>query len=259
MASVPLTDVATHLDALLRTAEIPDYPGALNGVQVENSAPVTRVAVAVDASLFTIEAAIKAEASLLVVHHGLFWSGLQPLRGRAYERIRRLIAHDIAVYSSHLPLDLHPAVGNNALLAQALHLHPSGGFARFQTVDIGVMGTADLPTEELAARADAISRAEEGHLVRVGLTPGRRTQRWAICSGAGASSDTLHEAAAAGVDTLITGEGPHHTAVEATELGIAVLYLGHYATETFGVRALGAELGRRFELPWTFVAAPTGL
>ena len=259
MASIPLAEVASYLDALLRTTDIPDYPGAVNGIQVENVSGVARVAVAVDASVHTIAAAIEHEANLLVVHHGLFWSGMQPLRGRAYQRIRQLITHDIAVYSSHLPLDLHPVVGNNVLLAQALHLEPSAAFARFQSVAVGVMGIADVDTEELAARADAIARAEGGHLVRVGVAPLRRTRRWALCTGAGASSDTLREAAAAGVDTLIVGEGPHHTAVEAAELGIAVLYVGHYATETFGVRALGAELARQFDLPWTFVSAPTGL
>lgn len=259
MRSVPLAEIAAHLDGLLRTTDVPDYPGALNGIQVENSTPVTHIAVAVDASLYTIEAAIEEKANLLVVHHGLFWSGVQPLRGRAYERIRRLITHDVAIYSSHLPLDLHPTLGNNVLLAHALHLQPSGEFARYQSVAVGVTGIADVDTATLAARADVIARREGGHLVRVGLTPGRRTRRWALCTGAGASSDTLREAAAAGVDTLIVGEGAHHTGVEALELGIAVLYLGHYATETFGVRALGAELARRFELPWTFLAAPTGL
>lgn len=259
MPSIPLAEIASHLDALLRTTDIPDYPGALNGIQVENTAPVTHVAVAVDASLDTIAAAVEEKANLLVVHHGLFWSGVQPLRGPAYRRVRQLITHDIAVYSSHLPLDLHPTLGNNVLLARALHLLPSAGFAGFQSVSVGVMGTADVDTEELAARAEVIARTEGGHLVRVGLTPGRRTRRWALCTGAGASSDTLREAASAGVDTLIVGEGAHHTGVEAPQLGIAVLYLGHYATETFGVRALGAELARRFDLPWTFVAAPTGL
>ena len=259
MVSVSLAEIAEHLDTLLHTPDIPDYPGALNGIQVENGAPITRVAVAVDASLHTIQGAIDAGANLLIVHHGLFWSGAQPLRGRVYERYRRLLVHDIAVYSSHLPLDLHPTFGNNALLARALGLDPTEGFARFQAILVGVMGNADVDTESLAARADAIARAEGGTLVSVGVTARRRTRRWAICTGAGASSDTLREAAAAGVDTLIVGEGPHHTAVEAMELGIAVLYAGHYATETFGVRALGAELQRRFELPWDFLAAPTGL
>jgi dinuclear metal center YbgI/SA1388 family protein len=259
MPSVNLNDIAEHLDLLLRTAEVPDYSGALNGIQVENTAPISRVAVAVDASLQTIDGAIESGANLLVVHHGLFWSGAQPVRGRIYQRYQRLIANDLAVYSSHLPLDLHPTVGNNTLLAHALGLVPSGGFARYQTVQVGVMGLADVDTASLVARADDIARAEGGAVVTVGLREGRRTRRWAICTGAGASSESLREAAANNVDTLIVGEGPQHTAVEAMELGIAVLYVGHYATETFGVRALGAELERTFGLPWSFVAAPTGL
>jgi len=257
--SVSLADIAAHLDATLRTAEVPDYPGALNGVQVEHAGPVRRVAVAVDASLQTIQGAIDADANLLIVHHGLFWAGAQPLRGRVYHRFHRLIANDIAVYSSHLPLDLHPTFGNNALLARALGLDPLEGFARFQSIMVGVMGNSDIDTATLADRADAIAREEGGTLVSVGVSPGRRTRRWAICTGAGASSDTLREAKAAQVDTLIVGEGPHHTAIEAEEYGIAVLYVGHYASETFGVRALGAEIERTFGIPWSFIAAPTGL
>ena len=259
MASVALGEIADHLDALLRTAEVPDYPGALNGIQVENAAPIERVAVAVDASLQTIEGAIDARANLLIVHHGLFWSGAQTLRGRIYRRFQRLLANDIAVYSSHLPLDLHPTLGNNALLARALGLEPTGGFARYQSIHVGVLGQADVDTRSLLALANTIAQANGGSVVSVGVDEHRRTRRWAICSGAGASSESLREAAANGIDTLIVGEGPQHTAVEAMELGIAVLYMGHYATETFGVRALGAELERRFQLPWSFVAAPTGL
>ena len=118
MAAVSLAALANHLDTLLRTADILDYPGALNGIQVENGAPITRVAVAVDASLRTIQGAIDVRANLLIVHHGLFWSGAQPLRGPVYERFHRLLTNDVAVYSSHLPLDLHPRLGNNALLAR---------------------------------------------------------------------------------------------------------------------------------------------
>jgi dinuclear metal center YbgI/SA1388 family protein len=258
-AQASLDDVARHLDALLRTHEVPDYPGAMNGVQVEHDGPVMRCAVAVDASLHTIDAAIASHANLLVVHHGLFWGGSQPLRGRTFQRVRRLLANDIAVYSSHLPLDLHPTLGNNALLARTLELTPRAGFAHFQSTAIGVMGDADVDTAMLAARCDALARREGGRLVAVGVAAERRTRRWALCTGAGASSDTLREASDAGVDTLIVGEGPHHTAVDASELGIAVLYVGHYATETFGVRALGEEIERTFGIPWSFVAAPTGL
>lgn len=256
---VALQDIVRYLDAVLRTHEVPDYAGAMNGIQVEHDGPVTRCAVAVDASLHTIDAAIASHANLLVVHHGLFWGGTQPLRGRVFKRVRRLVTHDVAVYASHLPLDLHPTLGNNAILARTLELTPSAGFAHFQSVAIGLMGDTDVSTSSLADRCDTLARQEGGRLVAVGLTPGRRTRRWALCTGAGATSETLAEAAAAGADTLIVGEGAHHTAVEASELGIAVLYVGHYATETFGVRALGEEIERTFGIPWGFVAAPTGL
>jgi dinuclear metal center YbgI/SA1388 family protein len=258
-ATVTLEQVAVHLDTLLRTTEIPDYPGALNGVQVEHAGPVRRCAVAVDASLQTIRGAIESGANLLIVHHGLFWSGVQPLRGRFYERTRLLIQNDLAVYSSHLPLDLHPIHGNNALLAHALGLEPTGAFARFQSISVGVMGDTDAETDALVTRVRSIATREGGSVLAVNVEPGRRTRRWAICTGAGASSETLREAAAAGVDTLIVGEGPHHTAVEAQELRIAVIYAGHYATETFGVRALGAAVEHAFGIPWSFVPAPTGL
>ena len=259
MSATTLASVVRHLDEALRIHDTPDYPGAVNGLQVENRGSVHRVAVAVDASIETIEGAISAGADLLVVHHGLFWSGVQPIRGRMYQRVRMLMDADVAVYSAHLPLDLHATLGNNPLLARALVLDPTEGFGRYQNITVGVMGNSDVDTSELAARAGAIARSEGGSLVTVGVTPGRRTRRWALVTGAGASSDTLREAAAAGADTLIVGEGPHHTAIEAAELGIAVLYAGHYATETLGVRALGEELERTFELPWSFIAAPTGL
>lgn len=255
---VSLHDVATHLDSLLRTADIPDYPGALNGVQVEHRGPVRRVAVAVDVSLRTITGAIAAGANLLVVHHGLFWSGAQPLRGRIYERFRLLLEHDVAVYSAHLPLDLHATLGNNPLCARALGLEPAKEFARFQAISVGVRGECDLETATLVERAETLARSHAGGVTAVGMTPGRRTRRWALCTGAGASTETLREAAACGVDTLIVGEGAHHTAVEGPEMGIAIIYAGHYATETFGVRAVGEELERAFALPWSFVSAPTG-
>ena len=251
--------VAAHLNALLRTSEVPDYRGAMNGIQVDHVGPITRCAVAVDASSRTIDGAIADGANLLIVHHGLFWGGPQPIRGQVYERVRRLIAHDVAVYASHLPLDLHPTLGNNVLLARELGLTPDAGFGRFETIEVGLTGTCDLATDSLADRCAQLARREGGQLVAAGVTPERRTTRWAICTGAGASSETLREASAAQVDTLIVGEGPHHTAVDAEELGIAVLYVGHYASETFGVRALGAEVERAFGIRWSFIAAPTGL
>lgn len=256
---VPLDAVVAHLDAALRTIEVPDYGGALNGLQVANTGRVTRVAAAVDFSRAAIEGAIAAGASLLIVHHGMFWNGAQPFVGPAYERLRLLLAHDLAVYGSHIPLDLHPTLGNNVLLARELGLAPDGGFARYKGLEIGLRGDADVETAAIAARATTFA-ARYGHAtVHTPIAPGRRTRRWGMCSGAGASIDTLREATERGIDTLIVGEGPHHTAVEAAERGIVVVYAGHYATETLGVQALGAELERAFGVPWSFVGEPTGL
>ena len=258
LETVALRDVVTALDAELRTSEIPDYPGAVNGLQVANAGAVHRVAVAVDASRVAIAEAVTSGADLLIVHHGLFWSGVQPLVGMQYEKYRSLLAGGLAVYSSHLPLDLHAECGNNVRLAQALGLTPDGGFARFKTVDIGVTGTAHEPTHDIVHRVQLFS-ARYGGTVRTSIpVHGRRTHRWAICTGGGASTESLREARDRGVDTLIVGEGPHHTTVDAIEHDLCVIYAGHYATETLGVQALGAFLERRFKLPWTFLHLPTG-
>lgn len=254
-----LTDIIEHLDALLRTSEIPDYPPAMNGLQLENRGQVTRVATAVDFSLRTVEAAVEAGADLLVVHHGMFWSGARALRGTHYRRLVQLIHHDVAVYASHLPLDVHPEIGNNVLLAHELGLTPDGGFARFQTIEVGVRGSSDIATIELVTRARALAERHGGQVVVTPHGAARRTRRFGICTGAGASSDTIREALAHGIDTLIVGEGPHHTGVEAADAELVIIYAGHYATETLGVQALGARLEKHFGLPWTFLDLPTGL
>ena len=255
-----LHDIVRHLDDLLATRDTPDYPGALNGLQLENSGAVRGVAAAVDFSTRTVDGAVEAGASLLVVHHGMFWPGAQPIRGVAYRRLKRLLDHDVAVYASHLPLDRHPPLGNNVLLARALGLLPSGDFARFKTIAVGVRGDADLATGELVDRARAFAEREGGGVRVSGPTDaGRRTRAWAICTGAGASSDTIGEALELGIDTLVVGEGPHHTAVAAGDADLTIIYAGHYATETLGVRALAEHVATTFAVPWTFVAAPTGL
>jgi dinuclear metal center YbgI/SA1388 family protein len=255
----PLAVLANYLDTTLAIRDIPDYPNAVNGVQLENAGDIDRVACAVDFSTETVLAAIAAQAKLLIVHHGMFWGGVQPLTDHRYRRLHLLITHDVAVYSAHLPLDVHPELGNNALLAAELGLKPSGGFASYQSITVGVSGTSDLPTRQLADRAAAIAHAHGGHLVATPFADDQVTRRWGICTGAGADASTLRDAVARGLDTLIVGEGPHHSAVEARELGITILYAGHYATETFGVRALGNRLAREFTLTSTFIDAPTGL
>lgn len=254
-----LATLAGYLDDLLQVATTPDYPAAVNGVQLANMGDIERIATAVDFSSETADGAINSGARLLIVHHGMFWGGVQPITGHRHQRLWSLMTHDVAVYSAHLPLDVHPELGNNTLLAKRLGLEPAGGFARFQTIDVGVSGESDIPTQVLVDRARALSDEFRGTFVATRFDGGRVTRKWGVCTGAGADSSSLQEAARRGLDTLIVGEGPHHTAVEARELGIVVIYAGHYATETLGVRALGDRLAERFGLTSTFIDAPSGL
>ena len=256
---VALGAIVEHLDQLLLTSETPDYGNAVNGLQLANRGRVRRVAAAVDFSTRAVQGAVEAGADLLIVHHGMFWPGVQAIRGAAYDRLTTLLAHDIAVYASHLPLDRHPRFGNGVLLAHELGLAPTGEFGRYQTIMVGVRGEADVDTAELVARADAFARGHGGRAVSSHLPAKRRTRRWAIVTGAGASRETMQEAMAAGIDTLIVGEGPHWSAVDAEEAGLAIVYAGHYATETTGVIGIARHLEDTFALPWSFVAAPTGL
>ena len=253
MQKIPLQKIVSHCNKILRTAAIGDYDGAANGLQVENSGSVTRIAASVDASLATVKLAIAAKADLLIVHHGLFWSPSHPWTGKKYELLQLLIENNLAVYSSHLPLDAHPRLGNNALLAAALGLKNLKPFFPSHGQEIG------LQTRQKISRADLSKKLERATGVKPKLIPGGREicERIGIVTG-GAGGD-LKIAAAAGVDTFITGEGPHWTFALAEELGLNVFYGGHYATETFGVKALAAELSKKFKLPWEFLDYPTGL
>jgi dinuclear metal center YbgI/SA1388 family protein len=252
-------ELAKYADRLLEAEDCPDYPGAMNGLQITSRKPVKAIAAAVDFSTRTVEGAVSRGANLLLVHHGMHWGGPERLVGAAYRRIRFLTEHDIAIYSSHLPLDRHPTLGNNALLARQLGLEPSGSFARHGEIFIGVSGTADVETAVLADRARSFARTCGGEIRTTAINAGQRTKRWAICTGAGASAETIREAVAMEVDTMIVGEGPHWTAVSADDLGLTIIYAGHYATETLGVRALAQHLSEEFKLPWSFIEAPTGL
>lgn len=256
---IDLADIVAYLDNILETASTPDFPGALNGLQVANRGSVTRIAAAVDFSSRTIHDAIKENTDLLLVHHGMFWGGMKPIVGVSYKKLRALFDNDIAVYSSHLPLDRHARFGNNVQLAEQLGLIPSSGFAHYQGVAIGVQGESDVGTAELVRRARNFAQLHSGHVRVTKFSPDHITEHWAICTGAGASSDTLQEATMNGVDTLIVGEGPHWTAVEASDLEIIIIYAGHYATETLGVNALAQHLAKKFNLESISIHAPTGL
>lgn len=254
-----IDEVAEYADSFLRTRTIPDYPSALNGLQCSARGDLRKIAAAVDFSTRAIEGAKELDANLLVVHHGMFWGGLSPLTGAGYRRVRLLFENDIAVYSSHIPLDCNPILGNNVLLARELDLTPTREFARYQGIFIGVAGDSDVTTKSLVEKATSFAR-RYGHETRTTpIAEGRRTRRWGMCSGAGAAADTLQEAIDAGIDTLIVGEGPHWTAITAEENDLVVIYAGHYATETLGVCALAQHLAEKYDVPWGFVSAPTGL
>ena len=259
VASPSASEIARYSDSILDTANTPDYPNALNGLQLENHGHVRGIAAAVDFSTRAIEGAIAGDANLLVVHHGMFWGGQETLTGPAYSRLRLMFDNDVAVYSSHLPLDRHPTLGNNVLLASELKLKPEMPFARHENFSIGVAGVSDIETHLLLERANTFAEREGGSGRASYFKSGRRTKKWGICTGAGASADTIAEALSAGIDTLIVGEGPHWTAISAEEHGLVIIYAGHYATETLGVRALATHLSEHFGMPWTFVSAPTGL
>lgn len=259
MNDVRVEDIAEYLHEYLRLDDIPDYPNALNGLQITHRGPVRKIAVAVDTSARTIAGAIAANANLLLVHHGMFWSGLQRLQGRHYDRVRSLIMNDVAVYSAHLPLDIHDVHGNSKLLAAELGLTVTGGFAAHRGFFCGVRGDASLPTSTLHQRVSAFAETHQTQARATAYSESRTTKRWAICSGSGASASTLAEAEALDIDTLIVGEGPHWTAVDAPESGLVIIYAGHYATETLGVKSLADHLENRFHLEWVFVPSPTGL
>ena len=272
--SVDLDDVVAWLDAYLRIREVPDSSGAVNGLQVANEGRIDRIVAAVDASQAMIDGVVTTLARedgdvgfsgdhdrgspLIIVHHGLFWDGNIPVTGRRYRRLRSLLANDIALYSAHIPLDLHPEVGNNVVLARLLGVEVEGWFGVHRGVPIGVWGSAPASLES----RDAVRRklAEIlGLPTPPRMIPGgpERVRRIGIITGGAGGS--IAEARDAGLDTFNTGEGAHHTYFDATELGVNVFHAGHYATETVGVKALAERVGREFGLPAVFHDHPTGM
>ncbi len=249
-----LHEIVEFLDGILEVDRIPDATGARNGLQVDARAPVDRICAAVDACQATIDAAAADGSQLLLVHHGLFWGDPLPVTGRTYRRLKALFDADLALYSAHAPLDVHPDFGNNILLARALGLQVEGRFGSWNDLDgIGVWAATDLSLDQLIGRIGEICgsdpfviRGGPSHVRRIGIVTG----------GADSSIVDAHEA---GLDTFVTGEGSHHSYHDAMELGLNVVFAGHYATETLGVKALAELVATRFDLSWFFIDHPTGL
>jgi dinuclear metal center YbgI/SA1388 family protein len=251
---VDASEIVDYLNEYLGVDNVPDYPNAHNGLQVENSGGVRLVAACTDACQATIDAAAKIGADMMIVHHGLFWdAGITPLTGRAYRRVKKLLDHDIAVYSSHLPLDAHPEVGNNAELARGIGLTSVERFGEFQGSLIGFMGELNESRDALSERIRKLLGSQPL------LIPGGPNQVRRVGVVTGGAAQLIPQARAAGLDTFITGEGGHHSVFDALELEINVFYGGHYATETLGVRALASHVAEKFGVDWEFIDNPTGL
>lgn len=248
-----LAEMVGFLERGLRVSSIPDYPGAINGLQLENDGQVGRIVAAVDASLPVIEAAAAGGPGLLLVHHGMFWQGVQPVTGPFFKKLRIAMNAGLAVYSSHLPLDIHPEWGNNIRLARAIGLGNPEPFFEQNGIPHGIRGTWSGCRDDLA---DSLRAALGG---AVHLCPGGPEAVRSIGIITGGAGSEVAKVASDGVDSFVTGEGPHWSYTLAEELGINVFYGGHYATEVFGVQALAKTLGEEFKLPWEFLDHPTGL
>ena len=248
-----LRTITEHLDRTLNVKSVADWSHALNGLQVENSGAIHKIGAAVDACEAVIREAVERKLDFLVVHHGLFWGGLQPVTGALHRKLRLAIEGNLAIYSAHLPLDLHPVFGNNPLLCKALGFKKTAPFFFEKGQFIGLQSSVAIARDDLQARLEKVLGGP------VKLAPGgpQKIKRIGVVTG-GAGAEVAR-AAAEGVDTFITGEGPHHSYTLAEEYGVNLFYGGHYATETFGVKALAADLSRRYRLPWEFIDHPTGL
>jgi dinuclear metal center YbgI/SA1388 family protein len=247
-----LHDLVSYCDKRTHLAAFKDAPGAFNGLQVANDGRVTKIGAAVDAGLVPFQKAVAAGVDFLIVHHGMYWSMPRPITGPLYESVSTLMRGNCALYSNHLPLDGHPEIGNNVLLARQLWLKATRPFMIREGATIGWSAPAKLKRAALRAKLESLySRV-------IALEYGSAAPRAiAFCSGSGNSA--VPELAAAGIDTLVTGELREEWFNVAQEQKLNLYLCGHYATEVHGVKALAAELAKKFRLPWEFIATENPL
>lgn len=242
-----VTDV---LDTYLRIADISD--DSRNGLQVQGGEHVRRVVGLVDASREGFDAAIEADADMVIVHHGLFWSSPVRLTGVMYERVRVLIEEGVSLYAAHLPLDAHEEVGNNAQLLSLLGAQPSGRYAEFAGTAIGCLGTYDEP-RTLSEIAETLDRELRTQTRVYDFGPGEITTVGVI---SGSACDALGATCDAGADVFVTGEPRLSAYHEAREREINVAFAGHYATETVGIKALLEKLPMLCDVETQFIDVP---
>ncbi len=247
-------DLVAYLNDYLRIHDVDDY--GPQGLQVEaDNQTVERIALAVDSGPAVIEAAAGWNADMLLVHHGILWRSVEPIAGPLGRRVRLLLGHGINLYAAHLPLDAHPEVGNNAVLAQMLGVDVDRWWCEPTNVPIGVLGPAPAGTslDDFVARVEEKLNAE----ARVLAHGPEQIQTVAIVSGFGA--DRVAEAGNLGADTFLTGETSHANYWAASDHSLNVIYAGHYATETVGVQALGRHLAEKFGVEVQFFDFPTAM
>lgn len=244
---VLVSDLVSYCDQRIRRQEIQDFPGASNGLQVANNGEVTRIGAAVDAGRVPFELAAARGVDFLIVHHGLFWNPPVPVVGPAYEKLKLLMDNNIAVYSAHLPLDCHPELGNNAILARKLQLEIEGWFLPYEGTAIAARVS---PPDSRAALRERLEALFPGGVLAIECGP-EKPRSVGILTGSGSSA--VAHLRPNGIDTLITGELKQEHFNNAQEQGLNLYLCGHYATETFGVAALAEELAGEFSLPWEFV------
>ncbi len=245
-----LTDIVSFCDQLTRRREVADFPGANNGLQLQNNGTVTRIGAAVDAGRIPFEKAIEEGIDFLIVHHGMFWNTPRSYSGPLYHKLKLAMDHNLAVYSSHLPLDAHPEIGNNRLLAEALGLEVADWFLPHEGTPIALLARGAGSREDLKDRL----RKEFGEAFTAIEFGSANPARIAILTGSGRSA--LAELKRQGTDTLITGELRQEHFNLAQEEGLNLYLCGHYATERYGVTALAEQVSRKFDLPFSFL--PTG-
>jgi len=238
----------------LRVKEIED--SSQNGLQVEGPEEVTKVAFAVDSCQVAFKRAVATGARLLIVHHGLFWDKPLCLVGPLFQRVKTLIEGGCGLYAVHLPLDFHPEVGNNAELARLLGLKDTRAFGEYQGHKIGIGGVLE-PAIPLDMLVEQLARATGEPPLRVLAHGPAEVSQVGCISGWG--SDMMDQVADAGFDTFVTGETSHSFFHQAAEWSLNVVYGGHYATETLGVKALARHLDEKFGLETTFLDIPTGM
>ena len=250
--TMDILQLSHYLDNLLDISSISDSPNALNGLQVQNTGEIKKIGLAVDLCQATIDLAIEKNCQMMFVHHGIFWGGLQPLRGTFYEKVSSMISANLGLYSAHIPLDLHPVLGNNRALADLIGLENLEPFGEYGGIKIGFKGTINKKSAEALAQelseklGSSVKLIGAGDIESVGLVTG-------------GAAEIVGQASREGLSAYITGEGANHHYHEAIEGHCVLIFAGHYATETGGVKAVGKHLEEKFGVTSEFLDYPTGL